>query len=471
MSRAFRIGAATVLLLILALANLRMQSLYLAATIHKGWDETLDRLHSLSDNVSESPVWIGLQDAALPALAEHYTEDRPTWVLSGDDFVPIGSESAPKEMIELDAALSKLYRPRSFALEAGGAMHDFVQFDPPPEISQQNASVILPAADGSVVNASHARPLTGRVFVAPLAEQRNTLVQVNSNLARTHLPGLTEHVGLWDHEPDFTGWPNGIQAVGRHVLFEVLKPVPGSRLLLDYTAGALAGQGLFVPPAIVYGTDRYTFDLEGVGAARVLSAPIVPREIQGRFYIAIDFGADERGFTAERHGLAALYNTELSNDPRRIVGFVRNISLLTPEQAAALDPPVALNSFPVDLGDPGLLFSGATEDGWIAKDAWFQLGAAKASDVLLIGGEAPGFSPKLANAEFDVFVDAQRVVHGRLGSGVLNLSVAIPPASGNRRIELRISDADRLPQPDGRFVSIRLTKLSLAKSGPAGAGQ
>jgi hypothetical protein len=282
-----------------------------------------------------------------------------------------------------------------------------------------------------------------------------------------HLPGLIDHVGLWDLEKDFAGWPNGIQASGRHLLFEVLNPVPGSRLLLDYTTAGLAQQGLILPPAAVYGTERSLLPLWGAGAARVLSDLVTPREIGGRFYIAVDLGMDERSFATQRHGIAALYNTQLEDDPRHIVGFVRNISLLTPEQVAAFDPPAGIARPAADLGHPGLLFSGITEDSWIADKAWVQLGASETSDLLMISGQVLGFSPKNAAGMLSVLVDGTQVLASKLAPGMFDLTVPIPAANGNRRIEIEATNVDRLPTPDGRLASFHLTGLALARTASA----
>jgi hypothetical protein len=473
MSRALRKAAAATLVLFVAALNAWTQFGYLADTQHRDWRAVLEQLRRFAGEHSDEPVWIGLQDPALPSLAALYTEGHPTWSLSGADGAPIGHENGSARMLALDAELKKFYSETAFDL-GNGKVHHFKRYNPPIELRDRGGSVVLPAGDNSVVNASHARPASGQIYIAPLADQKNILVQVDTELGRVHYPGATEHIGLWDHEGDFTGWPRGIQAVGRHILFEVLNPVPGSRLLLDYTTASLAGRGISLPPVVAYGAGQYDFGLEGIGATRALSDPITPREIDGRFYIAIDFGMDELSFPVARHGLSALYNAELPDDPRHVVGFARNISLLAPDEVAAIAPPAAVSSFPAGLAASGLFFSGASEDGWMADHAWFELALPGPSNLVHLTGMVPGFSPKILDGTAKVLIDGNAVSEGKLYAGAFDVSIPIPEAVGPREIGFEISGADTLPAPDGRLVTIQLTSLALGwrsaqDSGPAQA--
>jgi hypothetical protein len=203
----------------------------------------------------------------------------------------------------------------------------------------------------------------------------------------------------------------------------------------------------------------------------VLSEPNTPREIDGHYYIAIDMGADAVQFRTERHGLAALYNTRLHDDPRYLIGFARNISLLAPEQIAAILPPPAIPSFPTGLLAPALLFSGVAEDGWLADKAWFELGMPGPSNFVHITGDVPGYSPKILDGVVRVFADGQLVSEGKPIAGGIDLTIPLPEASGSREIAFEFTGVDRLPEPDGRLVSIHLTSLALGRSDDRGAPQ
>ena len=200
----------------------------------------------------------------------------------------------------------------------------------------------------------------------------------------------------------------------------------------------------------------------------MLSAPVEPREIDGHYYIALDLDQALNQFQGERHGLAALYNADLALDTRDLVGFVRNISLLTPEQAVALQPPAAVAGFPAGLVAPGLQFSGVAEDGWVADRAWFGLATTGPSDRLRLKGDIAGFSQKLLGGSVKIRVDGDQVGEHKLTPGNLDLDLPIPPKSGPRRIEIEATATDVLPQPDGRLVSFHLGSVELVTQ--AGAG-
>jgi hypothetical protein len=377
---------------------------------------------------------------------------------------PHGVSSAYPEVEELVERLAASYHPVEFDLGPGKPSHDFTRFEPLGGISPQGGTVILPARDESVVNDSQIRPKAGRIFAAPLTDQRNTLVEIDSSLGHIILPGFIQNIALWQLEPDFAGSPGGLQGIGRHLLFEVLNPVPGSRLLLDYTTGGLTGQGVALPPADVIGTERLSLGFEGRGAGRVLSEPVTPREIDGHYYIAIDMGADAVQFRTERHGLAALYNTRLRDDPRYLIGFARNISLLAPDQVAAILPPSAIPSVPAGLLAPGLFFSGIAEDGWLADKAWVELSLPGPSNFVHIIGDIPGYSPKILDGVVRVFADGTLISEGKPIAGSIDLTIPLPEASGPREIAFEMTGVDRLPEPDGRLVSIHLTSLALGQN-------
>jgi hypothetical protein len=431
----------------------------------------LAQLRRLTNLPAGIPVMIGLQDFPKPDLVALYSLGHPAWSLGGRITTPSQPLPPGTEIADLIDKLLASGKPLSFELSPGGLRHKFQRFDPLNGGSVASAVVVLPARDESVVNASQSRPQSGHLYAAPLADLHNTLVLMDTDLAHWIIPGGLADTALWQWEGDFAGSPNGIQGVGRHLLFEVLNPVPGSRLLLDFTSGGLAQQGLALPPAAAFGTERLDLGLAGHGAGRVLSAPIEPREIDGHYYLAIDMGVDAGQFLGERQGLAALYNTNLRDDPRRLVGFVRNISLLTPDEAAALDPPGAVARLPADLMAPGLLFSGISEDGWLADKAWFRLGLPGPSNRLRIAGEIPGFSPKILGGIVRLFADGTKIAEAKLIAGQFDLTFPIPEASGPRIIALEFSEFDRLPPPDGRVVSIHLETLALGQVQAAETGR
>jgi hypothetical protein len=459
------------LVVLLGLANLATQRGYLAFSAGEPWDGTLRQLQALRQLPETAPVLLGLQDTAKLMLAAHYTRGHPTQPIGGTNMHPRGA--APHDPI-VNALVDRqiaAYRTQHFDLGDGRPGHEFKQVDLPPDARIGDTVVILPAGDESVLNGSQQRAASGKLYVAARSAQRNTLVEVDSSLGHIILPGRADNIALWQREPDFAGSPGGLQGIGRHVLFEVLNPVPGSRLLLDYSSGSLAGEGAALPPAVVVGTERLELGFAGRGAGRVLSEAITPREIDGRYYLALDLGADPTHFRTARHGLAALYHTELGDDPRSLCGFVRNISLITPEQVEALQIPSAIGSVPKDLLVPGLFFSGIAEDGWVADQAWFELALPGPSNLVHVTGIVPGFSPKILGGTAKILIDGRPISEGKLYAGPFDVTIPIPEAMGPREIGFEISGADTLPPPDGRLVTIQLISLSLGWHSAAAPAQ
>jgi hypothetical protein len=137
---------------------------------------------------------------------------------------------------------------------------------------------------------------------------------------------------------------------------------------------------------------------------------------------------------------------------------------LCPEQARALSPPQAIKSFPADLLQPGLSFSGIYDDGWIAEVARIQLGSEKKVGRIRITGEVPGFNRLRAGATIGVVVDGQEVARRQFRAGEFELEAAIPETEGPRWIEIRSDITDHLSAADQRVASILLKSIQLMES-------
>jgi hypothetical protein len=133
----------------------------------------------------------------------------------------------------------------------------------------------------------------------------------------------------------------------------------------------------------------------------------------------------------------------------------------SPEQARVLLPPQAIKSFPADLLQPGLSFSGIYNDGWVTEVARIQLGSEKKVGRLRLKGEVPGFNRLRAGATIGVVVDGQEVARRQFQPGDFELEATIPESEGPRWIELRSDTTDRLSAADPRVASIRLISLEL----------
>jgi hypothetical protein len=474
---------ATVAVAALGIGNYGVQHQYTSnsAKNNQQYEVMLDRLASLDRVDTETPVMLDVLDPGMENVAAVFTRHRPTANFLAENFVgvlPINGrrnsaltmffEQVPflpfsryySEITDAGMAVIKAYHRFWFSLSPI-VDHEFARFAF-ANISETARPVLVTAAGNqSVVNNSSVRPKEGRYYLEHLDEVRNHLAEVGSTLGHGITPGLVDRVALWQREPDNVRPGGGMQAMGRHLLFEVINPAPGSRILLDVTSGPLGKTDIELSHARVIGDGGGELGIVGRGATRVLSEPIVPRAIGGHFYLALDMGAEPRKFPYERSGITALYNRDLNPDPRSIVGFARNISLLTEEEVRAMSPPPAIEHFPADLFSPGLLFSGVYEDGWMAEAAKFRLGADRPTNSVRISAEVPGLNRFAAGAMIEVLVDGRYIDRRRLEPGDLALQLPIDAAAGPRWVELRVDTTERLPIPDGRIASIRLKSIAV----------
>jgi hypothetical protein len=303
-------------------------------------------------------------------------------------------------------------------------------------------------------------------LVAPLADVRNHLVYVESELGKTgyNFRGCGDRdLAFSSVEPDHYYAGGSMQGVGRHLLFHVVNPAPTFRVLLDFTA-TLRADRIAIPPACAVGAGRVAFPVCGHGSARVVSPPLAAQEVAGRPYVALDLGADGAPFPNGRSGLNRLWGSALPIDRRPLTAFARDISLLTEEEYRALTPPAAVGSFPDGLRDPGLEYSGLYEDGWVAEEARCTLRRPAGGAAVVVRGQLPGpeADPEAAEGNhLEVRVGGRAVaavdlkpgpfeVRGPLGSG----------AGGKEVVELRFARVWRLPNAkDRRFVAALLTSV------------
>jgi hypothetical protein len=137
----------------------------------------------------------------------------------------------------------------------------------------------------------------------------------------------------------------------------------------------------------------------------------------------------------------------------------------TPRSALAKPAaPSAVRRFPDGLLAPGLFFAGVSQDGWLGAAAQTKLFLEGGSNLLYLKGEVPDFSAKITSGEIIVSVDGAVVLKQPQKLGPFDLSIPLPEADGVRRIDLRMSGVDALPEPDGRQVSIRLSSIVLGRN-------
>jgi hypothetical protein len=352
-----------------------------------------------------------------------------------------------------------------------GQINSFTVYPALPEQvgSPERVFLVRTPADLTVFNHRHVLPATkANCWLQPLEEVRNHLVFTPSDLGQPYyarkLLSSPDRFAFSQVEDDYFFSGRSMEAVGRHLLFQVVRPTSRVRLLLDFTASLKAnGKNCLPESAAVVGQERVSLGMSGRGSARVVSPPLTPQLIDGRSYIALDLGEAGIRFPSHHTGLNTLWGQHICDDRRQLVGFARDISLLTEEEYNNLKPPEQLTNFPKDLANPGLQFSGIYEEGWVGESLWVFLSQSPSQEMLVVEGAVPAGGED--GNEITVVVGGQVLGRKTLPPGTFGLSFPVPAGSGGaQKVELRFRRLYSLPAPDNRPVSAQIKRLGFVSS-------
>lgn len=229
------------------------------------------------------------------------------------------------------------------------------------------------------------------VRIVPWNTVRSWLLLVESDFG-TPVTLLVDQFtpAMGDVEPDPYNQPNFMATVGRSMLLEVINGPPTVRLQLALTATFNPRPYTQIPPIVIMGTSRLKIPSVGVGSARIVTPPIRPFSAFGRRYLIVYFGDRLLKFNYDRVWLMNLYGRDIDIDPRQFALFGRDISIAGPLPPA----PVQIGSFPRDLMNPGLLYGGIFEDGWVGRKFSVRLHSNDEADGLRLRLTVPPASRK-----------------------------------------------------------------------------
>lgn len=312
----------------------------------------------------------------------------------------------------------------------------------------------------TVLNRSNRQFNNGIVYLTKLSSLQNDLTFVQSSLGFAPGPGSPmPKISLFQVEPDYFRSDETMSGIGRYLLFSILNPTKGTRMLLSITDTLAADGKNNLPPASVMGRDRVFFPLVGSGSARVVSPPISPIKIGGYDMLGLDMGEPGRHFRIPRTWLMKLYGQNIQIDPRLLTAFARNISIISESEFRSMKAPEFINNLVRSLTNHNLLYSGIYEDGWISQKAFLRLSSRIKNESFIVNG----FVPFIKNPDFQenvVFtIDGRVVLKTTLHVGYFHLKVATRTSAGNHRIEFSFSSTERLPGGDGRPISARITSV------------
>ncbi|HEX2852177.1 MAG TPA: hypothetical protein VHO24_02985 [Opitutaceae bacterium] len=291
----------------------------------------------------------------------------------------------------------------------------------------------------------------------PLAEVKNRLIFTHSEKGPHYYSSARFRASFFQREPEpISRSKRYFHGTGRYSMFQVYHPAGDFRLVIDFSRTSLGGSRSQLPrQATVIGEDNYPLNFVGAGSARIFSQPIKPQVFEGLSYLTVDFGEEGQMIFKEKTGLMSLYGLKYNLDDRRLVGFTRDISLVTEEQYRKLKRPSRISRLPDDLYEnPGFEYSGIFEDGWLSEQAYLTLGPGKRGDLVTFKGVLPELAEfQNGGVALTMTINGRETEPIMLFPGKFTVNRFVEEDTDITRIEMRFSKSGTY----GRFDVRRLT--------------
>ena len=299
----------------------------------------------------------------------------------------------------------------------------------------------------------------------PEKEVKNRLVFIHSELGPHYYSAARFKAAFFQREPEpITRGDVYFHGTGRFNLFRVINPDEKLRLVVDFTRTSLGGNRYDLPrQAHVIGEEDYPLGFIGSGSARVISPILKPEIFEQQSYLTVDFADAAKPIEKNKTGLMQLWGAKYNLDDRRLVGFTRDISVITDAQYRALRRPTSISQFPLDLSRyPGLEYSGIFEDGWVGPDSMFKLAGSHPGQILYFKGYVPN-TPDYRTRGLDLTISLNErpteVVN--LRSGEFTLTRLIREPADVTSVRLHFSGAQPYGERDTRYLSAFVREISI----------
>jgi len=298
---------------------------------------------------------------------------------------------------------------------------------------------------------------------ADVASVKNFLVFVNSDktLDSYH---FTQQSSYFAAEKDLFQEGSRFYGIGRYFLFEVLNPSDQFRVRVSLSK-TLMGDGRTNLPsrARILSSQDVPLGLVGAGAANVFSPPVHSIYVEGRHLVGIDFQDELISPPNRKEGLMRLYNRQIPIDVRKMIGYGRDISVISEEDYRRLDRPRSISRWPEDLlRGAGVEFSGFYEDGWVSNRAFLKLGPSNPGEHLAIRGDVPGIgSLAAAGNVLTVRINGVIAATEALHPGSFEVNIPISQAMDVTTVDLGFALQQKLPSPDDRPVAAHIKELAV----------
>lgn len=290
---------------------------------------------------------------------------------------------------------------------------------------------------------------------------KNRLLFIHSTLGSHYYSSNRRKVAFYQLENDPMIPGQFFSSLGRHLFFQAINPSENSRIVMEITDTVLKQFNCELPQPQV---QNATLHFVGRGSGRIFSDTIEPTFLNGKPYISIDMKRNGLPFAFKPKWMMLLYGRHISPDPRLITAFGRDISLISEEDYLALKPPVSLQTFPDDLTNKNLEYSGIYEDGWISEESFFVLSINPDSRYLVIKGMVPLITNPRYTSTIKVRLDGKEVAEQIIGLDKFELKVPVSSFQGHQRIDIAFSDYQHLPGEDGRIIGAKIDFIGFTNS-------
>ena len=299
----------------------------------------------------------------------------------------------------------------------------------------------------------------------PEKDVQNRLVFIHSELGPHYYSAARFKAAFFQREPEpITNGDVYFHGTGRYNLFQVLNPGEKLRLVVDFTRTSLGGNRYDLPrQAKVIGEEDYPLGFVGAGSARVISTILKPEIFEQQAYLTLDFADQARPILKNKTGLMQLWGAKYNLDDRRLVGFTRDISVITDAQYRAMARPSHIGDFPLDLSRyPGLEYSGMFEDGWVGPDSMFKLAGSHPGQILYFKGYVPDIPDyRTRGLDLTISINDRPTEVVNLRSGEFTLTRLIREPADITSIRLHFSGAQPYGERDTRYLSAFVKEISI----------
>lgn len=253
-----------------------------------------------------------------------------------------------------------------------------------------------------------------------------------------------------------------MRGIGNHLLFEVVNPSKNPILVLEISATLLPQYSRKLPQIGVTGQGLVTTKPEGSGSARLLITIEDLVKINNRLYFQLDLDRRLKPMPESSSGISQIFGSKVRSDSRILSVFTSNISVIDSSEVSQMQRPSKLRSFPLDLQNSTLEYSGIYEDGWISRLSSFKLSSKKAS-VLNFKGSIPDLGDgKKFSTNLKIFMGTNLLFDKALGYGEFDLELPVKNLQGNgdfENVRISFSRDQILPKPDGRPAAAYVSLL------------